>query len=69
MASHRGQLLLILASRDLQTAAQIAAASPLSPTETALQLRHLVDQGFVVASDGAESRRGHPPMARPSWPM
>ena len=54
MAGSRGQLLLILASRDLQTAVQIAAASTRSPTETARQLRHLVDQGFVVASDGAD---------------
>jgi CheY-like chemotaxis protein len=54
MASNRGQLLFILASRDLQDAVQLAAAGALSPTETALQLKYLVDRGFVVASDGLD---------------
>jgi CheY-like chemotaxis protein len=51
MISPRGQLLLILARRDLQSAAQLATSSGLSPTETALQLQRLVDQGFIIAAD------------------
>src|SRR6478752_4637688 len=48
-----GRLLLILAGRDLQNAAQLATASGLGPTETALQLERLVDQGFIIAAHPA----------------
>ena len=52
MAIDRGRLLLILVSRDVQTAAQLTADSGQSPAETVRQLRQLTDQGFVVV--------GHP---------
>jgi CheY-like chemotaxis protein len=52
MAIDRGRLLLILVSRDAQTAAQLAADSGRSPAETLRHLEHLTDQGFLVV--------GHP---------
>jgi CheY-like chemotaxis protein len=52
MAVDRGRLLLILVSRDVQTAAQLAADSGRSPAETLRQLEHLTEQGFIVV--------GHP---------
>ena len=51
MTSPEGRLLLILAGRDLQSAAQLATSSGLGPTETARQLQRLVDQGFIIAAD------------------
>ena len=51
MTSPEGRLLLILAGRDLQSAAQLATSSGLDPTETARQLQRLVDQGFILAVD------------------
>jgi CheY-like chemotaxis protein len=47
------RLLLLLTSRDLQSAAQLARASGLSPAETLRQLDRLAGQGFVIAADGA----------------
>ena len=52
MAVDRGRLLLILVSRESQTAAQLAADSGLSPAEALRQLRQLTDHGFIVV--------GHP---------
>ncbi len=52
MAIERGRLQLILVSREVQTAAQLATDSGLSPAETLRQLEQLTDQGFVVV--------GHP---------
>ena len=43
-----GRLLLLLISRDVQSAAQLASASELSPAETLRQLNRLADQGFIV---------------------
>ena len=68
MISPRGQLLLILARRELQSAAQLAAGSGLGPAETALQLRRLVDQGFIIAADsvaGVAVYHLRPKAARP----
>jgi IclR helix-turn-helix domain len=48
-ATTGGQLLLILASTDAQTVAQLTGASGLSPSETHRQLTRLVEQGFIVA--------------------
>jgi CheY-like chemotaxis protein len=44
------QLLLVLASRDIRTVVQLAAAGDLSPAETLRHLGHLVDRGFIVAA-------------------
>jgi CheY-like chemotaxis protein len=52
MAVDRGRILLILISRDVQTAAQLAADSGQSPAETLRHLGQLTDQGFIVV--------GHP---------
>jgi CheY-like chemotaxis protein len=49
MPTDGGRLLLILASTDAQTVAQLTAASGLSPTETLRQITRLVAQGFIVA--------------------
>jgi CheY-like chemotaxis protein len=51
MTSPQGRLLLILAGRDRQSAAQLATTSGLGPTETARKLQRLVDQGFIIAAD------------------
>jgi CheY-like chemotaxis protein len=51
MTSPEGRLLLILAGRDRQSAAQLATSSGLGPTETARQLQRLVDRGFIIAAD------------------
>jgi CheY-like chemotaxis protein len=48
-----GQLLLILAGRDLQSAAQLAASGGLGRAEAALRLRRLMEQGFIVVADPA----------------
>lgn len=45
-----GTILLVLASRDVQNAAQLAAASHLSPADTIQQLYRLTEQGFIIAS-------------------
>src|SRR4051812_12374253 len=50
MATDRGRLILILASRDVQTAKQLAEASTLSLAETTRQLERLTTQGFIIAS-------------------
>jgi CheY-like chemotaxis protein len=47
----RGQLLLILTGRDIQSVADLALASGQSPTDTLRSLGRLVDQGFLVAAD------------------
>src|SRR3954466_9081511 len=52
MATDRGRLLLLLASRDLQTAAQLAGHAHQSPAETLRQLTQLVTQGFLVVVTG-----------------
>jgi CheY-like chemotaxis protein len=46
-----GHLLLILTSRDVQSAADLAAASGQSATDTVRSLGRLVDQGFLVVGD------------------
>jgi len=43
-------VLLLLASPDAQSAAQLIAASGLSPAEIALQLHRLTERGFIIAS-------------------
>ena len=51
MVANSGRLLLILTSRDVQTAAQLAEASGLNPEETLRQLQGLLDEGFIVVGD------------------
>jgi CheY-like chemotaxis protein len=51
MVANGGRLLLILTSRDVQTAAELAQASGLSPAETLRQLQGLLDDGFIVVGD------------------
>ena len=46
-----GHLLLILTSRDVQSVADLAAASGQSPAITVRSLGRLVDQGFLVVGD------------------
>ena len=46
-----GHLLLILTSRDVQSVADLAAASGQSPANTVGSLGRLVDQGFLVVGD------------------
>jgi CheY-like chemotaxis protein len=53
MATNGGHLLLILAGAAAQTAAQLTAASGLSPTETLHQLTRLVAHGFIVVGTPA----------------
>src|SRR5947199_10434578 len=50
MATEGGRLILLLASRDVQTAKQLAEASTLSLAETTRQLERLTTQGFIIAS-------------------
>jgi CheY-like chemotaxis protein len=50
MATAGGRLILLLASRDVQTAKQLADASTLSLAETTRQLERLTTQGFIIAS-------------------
>jgi CheY-like chemotaxis protein len=70
VATNGGRLLLILTSRDAQTAAQLAQASGLSPAEVLRQLQGLLDEGFIVAGDDTAVRvyrltpKGAPPDAR-----
>src|SRR5688572_25386891 len=54
MLEHGGQLLLLLATRDSQTVAQLAQGSHLTSAETLRQLLRLVEHGFAVASTGDE---------------
>jgi CheY-like chemotaxis protein len=56
VVANGGRLLLILTSRDAQTAAQLAQATGLSPAETLRQLRGLLDEGFIVAGDDTAVR-------------
>jgi two-component system response regulator VicR len=49
-AASGGAVLLLLASRDAQSVAQLTAASALSPAETVQQLHRLTEQGFIIAS-------------------
>jgi CheY-like chemotaxis protein len=51
MVMHGARLLLILASRDAQSAAQLTAAATESPFETLRELRRLVEWGFVIVAD------------------
>ena len=51
MTTHGARLLLILTSRDTQSAAQLTATGPESPSETLRELRRLVEWGFVVVVD------------------
>ena len=51
MHTNGGRLLLILTSRDVQSVADLALASGLSPTDAAPSLGRLVDQGFLVVGD------------------
>ena len=48
MATVGGRLILLLASRDTQTAQQLATTSALSLAEVTRQLAHLMTDGFVV---------------------
>jgi predicted ArsR family transcriptional regulator len=48
MATVGGRLILLLASRDTQTAQQLAKASTLNLAEVTRQLAHLMTDGFVV---------------------
>jgi CheY-like chemotaxis protein len=50
LTANGGTVLLLLASRDAQNAAQLTAASALSPAETVQQLHRLTEQGFIIAS-------------------
>src|SRR5689334_3709257 len=52
MAIEPGRLLLLLASRDLQTAAQLAMQTDQPPADTLRQLQQLVTQGFLVVVTG-----------------
>jgi DNA-binding MarR family transcriptional regulator len=54
-ARNGGRVLLLLASRDPQSAEQIAATSRLSTAETVRQIRRLTDQGFIVAESSADA--------------
>jgi hypothetical protein len=56
MVTNGGRLLLILTSRDAQTAAQLAQASGLSPAETLRRLQGLLAEGFIVAGDDTAVR-------------
>ena len=58
MISPEGQL-LILASRDLQSAEQLAASGGLDPIETNLQLGRPAGQGCIIASDPAADAATH----------
>jgi CheY-like chemotaxis protein/biotin operon repressor len=51
-----GRLLLILTSRAVQSAAELAATSGLAPTEVVRQLQQLTEEGFIVAADDAGVR-------------
>jgi CheY-like chemotaxis protein len=51
MATDRGRLILMLASRDVQTAKELSSASMLSLAEVTRQLETLITQGFIIASD------------------
>ncbi|HTE85710.1 MAG TPA: response regulator [Dehalococcoidia bacterium] len=50
-----GTVLLLLATRDPQSAAQIAAASGLSAAEAIRQIHRLTEQGFIVVGDSADA--------------
>jgi CheY-like chemotaxis protein len=50
MATEAGRLILLLASRDVQTAKQLAEASTRSLAETTRQLERLTTAGFIIAS-------------------
>jgi CheY-like chemotaxis protein len=52
VATEPGRLLLLLASHDLQTAAQLAAQVRQAPAATLQQLQQLVTQGFLVVVTG-----------------
>jgi CheY-like chemotaxis protein len=54
MLEHGGQLLLLLATRDPQTVAQLAQGSHLTSAETLRQLLRLIEHGFAVASTSDE---------------
>jgi CheY-like chemotaxis protein len=54
MSANGSRLLLILASRDRQSAAQLSEASSLNPAETGIELQRLIDRGFIIAADDAE---------------
>ena len=53
MVLNGGRLLLLLASRDVQCATQLAMDGNLDLAETLRRLQSLVDEGFVVAFDDA----------------
>jgi CheY-like chemotaxis protein len=44
-----GKVLLLLVTRDAQSAEELVARSDMSPDEVARQLHQLTDQGFVIA--------------------
>jgi CheY-like chemotaxis protein len=56
VATNGSRLLLILTSRDAQTAAQLAQASGLSPAETLRRLQGLLADGFIIAADDTDVR-------------
>src|SRR5688572_27276452 len=45
-----GRLLLLLMSRDVQSARQLSTTAALSLAETLRELDRLVDQGFIIAT-------------------
>jgi CheY-like chemotaxis protein len=68
MTSSEGQLLLTLAGRDLQRAAQLTVGSELGATETVQPLHRLVEQACNVAANPAVSAADvhlRPKAARP----
>ena len=54
MATGGSQFLLILTSRDVQTATQLAALANRGQEETLRDLQRLVDEGFIVATEGGD---------------
>jgi CheY-like chemotaxis protein len=53
VAENGSRLLLILTSSDVQSAAQLAQASQLTPAQTLQQLERLVDRALIIAGDEA----------------
>ena len=49
-ATNAGTVLLLIATRDVQSAEQLSKDGGLSPAETALQLQRLAEFGFIVAA-------------------
>ncbi len=52
MVTDGAQLLLVLATREVQTAAELVEASRLDPAEASGQLERLLAEGFILATAG-----------------